>query len=489
MAKHPKSLSSDQSCPPPKKTKFSISPSLSSSSSSSSSHRKDPLSNLLPDVLQHVFTFLPIKEAIKTSTISTWFKRSWVQNRKLMFAHEFHRNTENLIAIVDHVFDSHVGPDIHCFQLHMNQSGAEEKIKKWLKICIQKGIQELDFSFFQRGYVLTPEFLEIPTLKILKLFNVQIAIPPVINGLRSLHTVILKNMDLIEEQLENIMHHGKLIECLDLCSCKRIRRVNIFASNHRNFRTLKIATCPNVERIEIDAPTLQRIHYCGFIINVEFIQFVPSLNVANFTFFRSRNYWRPSILENVAKHVLHARVLTTSAQFQEALATRFHDRVFQESQLSFSSLKELHLIMEGAIFCNPYDIVMFVKNCPSLEILFIDLNDYNFECGDYWEMHQRPKLNALSDYFDGIRVIKLNGFMFLKSELQLLEILLKKTRFLEALIFITPKNARIKIYEPLIPKYRDLINSWKVSPAKVGVFEHANDRSGIHPSHKKDWYI
>ncbi|OIV91636.1 hypothetical protein TanjilG_09048 [Lupinus angustifolius] len=406
-----------------------------------------------------------------------------------MFAHEFHRNTENLIALVDHVFDSHEGPDIECFQLHMNQSGAEEKIKKWLKICIQKGIQELDFSFFQHGYILTPEFLEIPTLKILKLFNVQIAMPPVINGCQNLHTVILRNMNLIEEQLENIMHHGKRIECLNLCSCKRIRRVSIFASNHRNFRTLKIATCPNIERVEIDAPTLQRIHYSGFIINFQFTQIVPLLNVANFTFYRSRNYWRPSTLENVAKHVLHVRVLTTSAQFQEALASRYHDGVFKESQFCFSNLKELHLIMEGAMFCNPYDIIMFLKNSPCLEMLFIDLNDYNFECGTYWEMHQRPKLNGLSHYFDKLRVIKLNGFMFLKSELQLLEILLKRSRFLEVLIFITPKNARIKIYEPLILKYRDIINSWKASPARVGVFEHANDGSGVHPSHKKDWYM
>ncbi|OIW13662.1 hypothetical protein TanjilG_08004 [Lupinus angustifolius] len=406
-----------------------------------------------------------------------------------MFAHEFHRSTENLIALVDHVFNSHEGSVIQCFQLHMSQIGAEEMIEKWLKICIQKGVQELDFNFFQRGYVLVPELLQIPTLKILKLSNVQFGVQPVTNGWQNLHTVILREMELYEEQLENVMLYGKMIQCLDLGSCREIRRISIFASEHKNFRTLKITTCPNLEKIEIDAPTLQHIHYCGFVVKLEFTQVVPSLSEAKFIFFRSRNYLKIPILENLVNHLHNVRVLTTSAQFQEALSYRFRDGVFQVPQFYFSNIRELHIVMDGANFCNPYDIIVFLKNCPSIEMLFIDLNDYHFECGTYWEMHQKPILEAFNQQFDGLKVIKLIGFKFLESELQLLEILLKRSRILETLIFTTPKNARIKIYEPFIPKYKDLIQSWKASPsAKVGLFENSNDKSGIYPSHEKKWY-
>lgn len=48
--------------------------------------------------------------------------------------------------------------------------------------------------------------------------------------------------------------------------------------------------------------------------------------------------------------------------------------VFGEASYSFSNLIELHLIMEGGLFCNPYDILAFMKRCPLVEKLFIDVS-------------------------------------------------------------------------------------------------------------------
>jgi len=56
------------------------------------------------------------------------------------------------------------------------------------------------------------------------------------------------------------------------------------------------------------------------------------------------------------------------------MAVRIRDGVFREAQYCFVNLRELQLFMDGAKFCNPYDITMFLKNCPSLVKLFIDVS-------------------------------------------------------------------------------------------------------------------
>lgn len=58
----------------------------------------------------------------------------------------------------------------------------------------------------------------------------------------------------------------------------------------------------------------------------------------------------------------------------QALTTRFRHGVYGEASYGFMNLKELQLIMEGALFCNPYDVVMLMKRCPMLETVFIDVS-------------------------------------------------------------------------------------------------------------------
>jgi len=118
------------------------------------------------------------------------------------------------------------------------------------------------------------------------------------------------------------------------------------------------------------------------------------------------------------------------------------------------------------------------------------MDDYSFECGPYWELHQKPKLENFDHYFDRLKFIKLKGFKFLQSELQLVKILLNKATHLEALILVSPKSVRIKLWRADGPKYSHLFYSWKASPeVKIVLFEHTADRSLVHPSHSKDWLV
>ncbi|XP_061363061.1 putative FBD-associated F-box protein At1g61330 [Gastrolobium bilobum] len=344
--------------------------------STNQNNPQNPLVNLPEDIVENVFSFLPIKDAIEAGTVSTRFKRSWLLNRKFLFGRDFalRFRREELIELIDRLFNSHKGPQIHSFQLHIDPFGIGVWIDKWLRICIAKGIEDLEFYFLQPGYNLDADFIDsLKSLRTLKLVYCEIQLSPVLKSLKFLNTLVLWHLELTEVKLETLIFHCKLLEILDLCQCSKIRQVNIFARNHKNFKMLKIASCPDLGGIEIDAPTLGSVFYCGFIPRIRFGQGV-SLNEAFFNFMPTRTYMPASEVEILVTDLHNVRVLTASALFLEALAARVRDGIFGEAKFRLWSLRELQLFMEGGIFCNPYDIVMFLKNCPCLEALFIDVS-------------------------------------------------------------------------------------------------------------------
>ncbi|TKY71627.1 putative FBD-associated F-box protein [Spatholobus suberectus] len=434
------------------------------------------------DILEHVLSFLPIKEATQKCTIASRFRKSWHFNRKFMFGSEFamRHDREYITQLVDRVFETHKGDRINSFQLHLDPVGVEELINKWLKICVEKGIEDLEFYFLQPGYTLTADSVsKLKQLNSLKLVHCELELPPVPRSMAGLGNLVLWHVPLTEHKLETLMCHCTMLQTVDLLHCTGICRAEIYAREHRFFKALRIAGCKDLEEVVVDSPTLRCVHYCGRIPRIRFIR-ATQLTEAFFNFepAGNRRYLQASEMEKLVADVPNLTVLTASALVLEALTARFRRGVFGEACYGFSNLKELQLIMDGGLFCNPYDIVMFMKHCPLLDRLFIDMNDYTFECGPYWELHQKPKLDKFDHFFDRLKFIKLKGFKFLQSELQLAKILLKKATHLEALVLVTPKNGRTKLYKVDAPNYDPLFGSWKASPeAKIILFEHMSDKS------------
>ncbi|KAH1103217.1 hypothetical protein GYH30_037267 [Glycine max] len=446
------------------------------------------------EILLHVFSFLPIKVAAQNCTQGSKFRNCKQFNRKFIFGRELamRRNRESVAKLVDHLFDTHKGDLIDSFQLHIDPVEIEELLDKWLRICVEKKIQDLELYFLRPGYTLTEDFLnQLKNLSSLKLVHCEFELPLKLQSLTNLRSLILWHVPLTNERLQTLIVRCRMLQTIDLLHCAELSRVEIYAAEHRYFKMLRIAGCNNLSMVEVVSPTLRCVHYCGHVPSTITFQ-APQLSEALFNFVPAgnRRYLRASVLEKLVCDISNVTVLSASVLIPEALTAKIHHGVFGEICYNFLNLRELHLIMNGGLFCNPYDIIMLMKRCPILEKLFIDIDDYNFECGPYWELHQKPKLDKLDHYFDRLKYIKLKGFKFLQSELQLVKILLSKATHLEALILVTPKNGRIKLWRADGPKYSHLFDSWKASPeVKIVLFEHTADRSLVRPSHSKDWLL
>lgn len=123
-------------------------------------------------------------------------------------------------------------------------------------------------------------------------------------------------------------------------------------------------------------------------------------------------------------------------------------------------------------------------------LIFLQLNEFSFESGVYWELHQKQQFEKYtSSFFHCLKFVKINGFKFDKYETELVRLFLTKALSLESLVLVLPRNGNVKIQAKDGPIYSKLFVSWKVSPhAKILVYEHFHEMCSLHHKHVKLWF-
>jgi len=119
----------------------------------------------------------------------------------------------------------------------------------------------------------------------------------------------------------------------------------------------------------------------------------------------------------------------------------------------------------------------------------MQLNDYQFNLGTHWQMHQKPHLDNCNHKFTQLKVVVLRSFKYLPSELELVKIVLQKTVILERLVLIPPKITGLcKFKKEDTPKYENLFCSWMASKkAMVILHENYVEKCSVNPTHPKCW--
>ncbi|XP_058749778.1 putative FBD-associated F-box protein At1g61330 [Vicia villosa] len=457
-----------------------------------SENQSHSLVNLPEDIIQNIFTFLPIKNAIVTSsTMASKYKRSWRYNRRFLFNIElyFMYTKQDLANIVDHVFNSHQGAEIKTFQLHINPDGIEVLLKKWLQICTQKDLEDLDLHIYRSNFTIEfSVFNALHKLKTLKLVRCVIQLPEVPNGLKFLNTISLRSLHITEDVFNVLITHCKMLEVVDLVDCSTIKKVNLIVRESKYFKKLRIARCEDLEEIEIDSPTLHSFFYQGIFLTIQIAQGMQ-LYEASLIFKPSKNYIQSTKLEALVNDLSRVSVLTITPLLIEGMTARIRDGVFREAQYCFVNLKELQIFMNGTIFCNPYDIFSFLKNCPSLMKLFIDLDGYQFDFGMYWEMHQKNLLENCNHKFTQLKFAVIRNFKFLPSELELVKLILQRGTILERLVFVPPKKRTRSLFKREdAPKYEEIFCSWRLSTStRVMLHDKYVENTSPNPTHSKFW--
>lgn len=283
----------------------------------------NPLENLPHDMFENILSFLPIKEATqKCCTIgSSRFKNSMNLNRKFMFGRDFAlQYTKDYVAeLVNRLFDTHRGKDIQTFELYIDPIGIENLLNKWLNICIQKGIEDLELYLMQPGYTLSADVINgLKKLRTLKVVYCEFELPLKPQSMVNLKSLVLWHVSLTEDKLETLVYHCRVLGTIDLVNCIGIRYVRIGASEHRYLKVLRIAGLKDLEAVAVNSPTLESLHYSGYVIRITFYR-TPQLNDAfiNFEAAGNRRYLHASDVEKLVTAIPNVTVLTASALVPE----------------------------------------------------------------------------------------------------------------------------------------------------------------------------
>ncbi|XVF40595.1 hypothetical protein PTKIN_Ptkin01aG0126500 [Pterospermum kingtungense] len=440
-----------------------------------------PSFGLPDDILINIFSFLPIKEAIQASTVSPKLKQSWFFSRILCFDKEFaKRHTQNgFMDIVNHVFDHHKGPNIDTFSLFFDPTGVEDAVENWIQISIDKGVEVLDLNFSPAKvpYKITTDFADIETIKILKLCRCELDLLPTFKGLNSLTIIVLKRIDVKAKSIETLFSNCLSLETLELIKCRKIGHLRILAQNLKRFKALKLGDCLGLCQIEIDAPSMRSMYYSGIFILFTFDE-ISHLEDVILNFKPLRGMGKFFRRDDFLCDLSHIPLLSASTSLLEDLSPAFFRR--RTLRFNFWNLRELQLFMENGVHCNLYHIAYFLKKCPLLEKLFIDLRGFIFEGEDTWKYHHEI---VERDHvpFKYLEFIKMERFKFEAHELEMMHYLLEHAIVLKTFVLVGPKTNRSYARS-------HIIHLFPVSPlAKVFFIDPEDDDSPV-PKHTRTWF-
>ncbi|KAK9277044.1 hypothetical protein L1049_006583 [Liquidambar formosana] len=375
------------------------------------------MSQLPDNLLGIILSFLTMREAVRTSVLSTRWRYLWTTSlsnlnfdvdnmldtkqcsvtcNNTMFScdqlYSFRR--KRMIAFLN---------SVHHFLLHLNSDLKVEKLKvyfsfchdeygsyldQWIKFAISRGIEELDLGLLENSFFHAPgndELYDFPcdillcddgtargirsSLKCLRLAYCNLA--PSFLGLNTLTTLDLMGVNLkSDENLQCLLSNCCVLEWLGLYECKNINHLVIRHPLCHRLKYLSVCDCFNLGVIEINGIDLEKFEYNAyFTINLLFNN-VPQLK----TIYSDRRrvgegmVWTLSRLPIVLPQ-LETLLLPCSCYLEAG--------IMPERLPTFPNLKNLSIIEIARFKRELLWIATLLKASPSLQILELHLCTYD----------------------------------------------------------------------------------------------------------------
>ncbi|KAL6012587.1 hypothetical protein ACLOJK_003076 [Asimina triloba] len=203
----------------------------------------DRVSNLPPNVLQAVLMLLPIKDAVRTSILSSNWRYTWTAIPHLVFNGDcappssYHSDLDHLrrVNIVDQVLLHHQGP-IHKFELNRFLRFCPD-VDRWILFLSNRGIQQLRLiSWDGRLHKPSSRLFSCQHLRSLILVGFVIEPPPNISPLANLKTLVLCRLTITDVSLKRLLSACQFLQELELISFNGLSQIEILAQKLKRIR-------------------------------------------------------------------------------------------------------------------------------------------------------------------------------------------------------------------------------------------------------------
>ncbi|XP_051127500.1 F-box/FBD/LRR-repeat protein At1g13570-like [Andrographis paniculata] len=177
----------------------------------------DRISDLPRDILNKILSYMPLRDAVRTSTLSSQWRYKWTTIPDLVFDRYLERflNRHNMEAVVDQVLSHHDGA-ITRFAINNCHIQSYYSVGRWLSYLSNHGIKSLEFSPKYLNMVPVP-LTGFDQLRHLLLgISCVVKIPPSWRGLNQLIALQLIQANIEDGDLHLLLSKCPKIKHLDL---------------------------------------------------------------------------------------------------------------------------------------------------------------------------------------------------------------------------------------------------------------------------------
>ncbi|KAK3015411.1 hypothetical protein RJ639_007483 [Escallonia herrerae] len=379
-------------------------------------------SDLPQSIIETILTKLPLRDAVRTSILSTKWRYKWATITQLAFddkcvtpSHDRAVAEINLVKFVSRFLFLHDGP-IHKFTLSTSYLQNTPEIDQWLLFLSRKDIKELVLEFGEGELFRVPSCLfTCRTLARLELVRCEFDPPPTFRGFLSLKYLNLQQVLVAPEVVESLISSCPLLESLTLSYSDSLA-LTVRAPNLKylilegEFKDICLENTPLLVAISVAmymtddiAEHFEHSSSCNF---EKFLGGVPCL-------------------ERLIGHIYFTKYLSIGSDLGKVPIMYPRLKVIELHQVSFEDMKEILVILR------------LIVNSPNLQELHISGSSNTSaatECPDleFWEM-ECPHDCTLEQ----LKTVKMTDMSAVPHEMKFIRFLLGNSPLLEVMS-ITP---------------------------------------------------
>ncbi|CAL4989970.1 unnamed protein product [Urochloa decumbens] len=403
--------------------------------------------SLPEDILCHMHSFMPMRDAARAACVSHAFLRSWRCHSNLNFSKETLGLNENacgkdapgrvFYSKVDHILKKHSGIGLKKLKIQIDSDYSAKDshyLNNWLRTAVAPGIEELTLILvpFRAKYNFPCSLLSDgsgDSIQYLHLARCSFRPTATLGGLRSLTRLHLCLVRITGDELVCFLTHSPALERLELRSCDKIVCLKVPRLLQR-LNYLEVSGCAKLKVIENEAPNVSSFAFGGG--NTVQLSLGETLQMK-------------SLSRSCCGSIFYARAeLPSSMPNLEALTVHSHtERAYAPMLCSkFPHLKRLSIALTG-VSSPAYDylsLASFFDAAPSLETF--DLNVWQRYMknvsvfADHAELRQMRELEHYK-----LKSVRITGFSSAKSLVELTRHILESITSLECLTLETPQSS------------------------------------------------
>ncbi|XP_077236732.1 putative F-box/LRR-repeat protein At3g18150 [Tasmannia lanceolata] len=235
----------------------------------------DLISELPEPLLINILSFLPTKDAVRTSILSSRWRYLWTDIHNFNFSTASYKRLKNhdwsasdherFVEFIDRSMSLHKGSKIQkvclSFCYRSTKRISYSVPSKWIRLALEKQVESVDLDFVgvncsdhvYYSFELSTSLFHVGSLKVLELNNCVLKSDS-FEGLGWLKTLCLSRV-VLNDSFHGLIEGCPLLEDLNMSHCTGLHHLKISSPNLQ-LKRLKLCMCNLYDGIEINAPSL-----------------------------------------------------------------------------------------------------------------------------------------------------------------------------------------------------------------------------------------